>query len=61
CDVFLAGLTVRATGNRFQEPRRAVLLSNLTLGLFNIATLNIASNAMYAILPSVLTNGDIII
>ncbi len=61
CDVFLAGITVRATGNRFQEPRRAVLLSNLTLGLFNIATLNIASNPMFAILPSVLTNGDIII
>jgi Family of unknown function (DUF6519) len=61
CDVLLAGITVRATCNRFQEPILSVLLSNLTLGIFNVATLNIASNYMYAILPSVLTNGDVVI
>ncbi|HWZ93886.1 MAG TPA: hypothetical protein VNW30_01715, partial [Opitutaceae bacterium] len=61
CDVFLIGITVRATCNRFQEPLRSVYFSNLTLGIFNIATLNIASNKMFAVLPSLLTMGDIIL
>jgi hypothetical protein len=61
CDVFLIGLTVRATGNRFQEPLRSVKFSNYTFGVFNIATLNIASNKMFAVLPSLLTMGDIIL
>jgi hypothetical protein len=61
CDVFLLGLTLRAMGNRFQEKREFVSFSNLAYGVLNISSLNIATNPMWAIGPTLMNTGNLIL
>ena len=57
-DVVTVGWSVRATGNRFQEKRESVTCSNLAGAVWNISSLNTASNRIITFAPNNINTGN---
>jgi hypothetical protein len=57
-DAFLFGLSLRAVGNRWEEPLLNTLYSAVTLGLMNVTANNVATHCIVALAPAKLLVKD---